>query len=151
MTLWTVGHQAPLSMCFSRQEYWSGLPCPPPRDPPDPGIKATSLTSPAMAGGFFTTSATWEAYTVLCLVAQSCPTLCNPVDCSPSGSSVHGDTPGKNIRVGCPPPGIFPTQGLNPGLSHCRWIFYCLSHQGSPRILEWVALPFSWGSSQPRN
>ena len=138
-------------MGFSRQEYWSGLSCPPPGDLPDPGIELMSLTSPAMAGGFFTTSATWEAYTVLCLVAQSCPTLCNPVDCSPSGSSVHGDTPGKNTRVGCPPPGIFPTQGLNPGLSHCRWIFYCLSHQGSPRILEWVALPFSWGSSQPRN
>ena len=46
---------------------------------------------------------------------------------------------------------IFLTQGSNPGLSHCRQIFYCLSHQGSPRILEWVAYPFSRGSSQPRN
>ena len=49
---------APLSMGFS---YWSGLPCPPPGDLPDPGTKHTSLMSPALAGGFFTTSATWEA------------------------------------------------------------------------------------------
>ena len=47
--------------------------------------------------------------------------------------------------------GIFPTQGSNPGLPHCRWILYQLSHRGSPRILEWVAYPFSSGSSQPRN
>ena len=47
--LWTVAHQAPLSMGFSRQEYWSGLPCPPPGDPPDPGIKPASLTSLALA------------------------------------------------------------------------------------------------------
>ena len=47
--------------------------------------------------------------------------------------------------------GIFPTQGLNPGLSHCRWILYQLSHKGSPGILEWVAYPFSRGSSWPRN
>jgi len=47
--------------------------------------------------------------------------------------------------------GIFPTQGLNPGLPHCRWTLYQLSHKGSPRILEWVAYPFSSGSSQPRN
>ena len=60
-TTWTVAHQAPLSMGFSRQEYCSGLPCPPPGDLPDPGIKPKSLTSPALAGGFFTTSAKWEA------------------------------------------------------------------------------------------
>ena len=73
-----------------------------------------------------------------CLVAQSCLTLCDPMDCSPPGSSVHGDSPGKNTGVGCLAllQGIFPTQGLNPGLLHCRWILYHLSHQGSPRILE---------------
>ena len=60
-TLWTVAHQAPLSMGFSRQEYWSGVPCPPPGDLPDPGIELESLTSPALAGKFFSTSATWEA------------------------------------------------------------------------------------------
>ena len=47
--------------------------------------------------------------------------------------------------------GIFPTQGSNPGLPHCRWILYQLSHKGSPRILEWAAFPFSRGSSRPRN
>ena len=47
--------------------------------------------------------------------------------------------------------GIFPTQGLNPGLLHCRWILYQLSRKGSPRILEWVAYPFGSRSSQPRN
>ena len=45
--------------------------------------------------------------------------------------------------------GIFPTQGLNPGFLHCKWILYCLSHQGSPRILEWVVYPFSRGSTHP--
>ena len=61
VTLWTVAHQAPLSMGFSRQEYWSGLPCPPPGDIPDPGIEPESLVSPALAAWLFTTSATWEA------------------------------------------------------------------------------------------
>ena len=60
-TLWTVVHQAPLSTGFSRQEHWSGLPCPPPRDLPNPGMELASLTSPALAGGFFTTSTTWKA------------------------------------------------------------------------------------------
>ena len=59
-TLWAVAHQAPLSMGFSRKEYWSGLPCPPLRDLPDPGIETTSLMSPALAGEFFTTTATQE-------------------------------------------------------------------------------------------
>ena len=61
VTLWTVAQQAPLSMGFPRQEYWSGLPCPLPGDLPDPGIKPASLMSPALAGRFFTTSAMWEA------------------------------------------------------------------------------------------
>ena len=61
VTPWTLARQPPLSMGFSRQEYWSGPPCPPPGDLPNPGIKPTSLASPALAGGFFTTSATWEA------------------------------------------------------------------------------------------
>ena len=60
-TLWTVAHRAPLSMGFPRQEYWSALPCHPPGDLPDPGIKPASLTSLALAGRFFTTSATLEA------------------------------------------------------------------------------------------
>ena len=59
-TPWTVAHQAPPSMGFSRQEYWSGVPCPPPGDLPHPGMEPVSLMSPALAGGFFTTSATWD-------------------------------------------------------------------------------------------
>ena len=63
--------QAPLSMGFSRQEYWSGLPCPPPRDIPDPRIEPVSFPSPARAGGLFATSAAWEA----CSQVQCSPTL----------------------------------------------------------------------------
>ena len=75
-------------------------------------------------------------------VAQSCPTLCDSMD-----------SPGQNTGVGSLSllQGIFPTQGSNPSLPHCRWILYQLSHKGSPRILEWVAYPFSSGSSRPRN
>ena len=61
VTLWTVAHQAPLSMGFSRQEYWSGLPCTPLGELPNPGIKPMSLMSPALSGRFLATSATWEA------------------------------------------------------------------------------------------
>ena len=61
-TPWTVAHQAPLSMGFSWQEYWNGLLFPAPRDLPNPGIKPVCLMSPALAGGFFTTSATWESH-----------------------------------------------------------------------------------------
>ena len=89
----------------------------------------------------------------VCLVAQSCLTLCDCVDCSPPDCSVHGDSPGKNTGVGCHAllQGIIPTQGSNPALSHWRQILYCPSHQRSPRILAWVAYPFSRGTSQPRN
>ena len=71
-----------------------------------------------------------EASYVLCLVVQSCLTLCDPMDCSLPGSSVHGDSPGKNTRVGCHSflQGIYPTQESNPGLPHCRQIHYHLSH-----------------------
>ena len=66
---WTVAHQAPLSMGFSRQEYWSALPFPSPGDLPDPGIEPAA------------TIAKW---------IQSCPTLCNPIDGSPPGSTAPG-------------------------------------------------------------
>ena len=61
-TLWTVVLQGPLSMGFSRQEYWSGLPFPSPGDLPNPGIKPASLMSLALAGRFVSTGATWEAF-----------------------------------------------------------------------------------------
>ena len=72
-------------------------------------------------------------YECVCLVTQLCQTLCDPMDCSPPGSSVHGASPGKTIGVGCHAllQGIFPTQGSIPGLPHCRWILYHLSHQAS--------------------
>ena len=59
-----VALQAPLSVGFSRQGYWSGLPCPPPGDLPDPRLELASLTSPALTGRFFTTGVTWEAHYV---------------------------------------------------------------------------------------
>ena len=62
VTPWTVVHQAPLSMEFSRQECWSGLACLPPGDLPNLGIEPASLMSPELAGRFFTTSATWDAH-----------------------------------------------------------------------------------------
>ena len=81
----------------------------------------------------------------MCLVAQSCPTLCDPW--TPWNSL------GQNTGVGSLSllQGIFPTQGLNTGPLHCRWVLYQLSHKGSLRILEWVAYPFSRGSSWPKN
>ena len=100
----------PLSMGFSRQEFWSGLPCPPPGDLPDAGIKPVSLMSSELA-----TSATWEGPGGLGLglglrlgiglglgkaqvvqfssVAQSCPTLCDPMNCSTPGLPVHHHLP----------------------------------------------------------
>ena len=76
----------------------------------------------------------------LCLVGQSCLTLCDPMDCRPPRSSVHGDSSGKNTGVCCQAllQGIFPTQGSSPGLPHCRWILYQLRHQGSPKVIYWM-------------
>ena len=76
----------------------------------------------------------------LCLVAQSCPTLCNLMDCNPSGSSAHGDSPSKTgVGYHALFQGIFPTQGLDPGLPHCRWILYHLNH-----LIYMVASNFIW-------
>ena len=70
MTLWPVAHQAPLPMLFSRQEYLSRLPCPPPGDLSNTGMKPTSLMSPVLAGRFFTTQTTWEAPNCILTVIQ---------------------------------------------------------------------------------
>ena len=74
---------------------------------------------------------------VLCLVSQMCLAPSDSVDCSPPGSSSHGDSPGQNTGVGCHAllQRIFPTQGSNPGLPHCRQILYHLSHQGNIIII----------------
>ena len=71
----------------------------------------------------------------------------------PHGLYSPWNSPGQNTGVGSLPllQGIFPIQGSNPGLPHCRWILYQLSHKGSPKILEWVVYPFFSRSSQPRN
>ena len=86
-------------------------------------------------------------FLILVKVTQSCLTLCNLMDHSPWNS------PSQNTGVGICSllQEIFPTQGLNPGLPHCRWILYQLSHKGSPRIWEWLAYPSSSRSSLPRN
>ena len=98
-TLWTVAHQASLSMGFSRQEYWSGLPFPSPGNLPNP----VSLMSPALAGGFFTIITTWEApigmssvqfsSVQFSSVAQLCPALCDPMNRSTPGLPVHHQLP----------------------------------------------------------
>ena len=89
----------------------------------------------------------WSYKHVKVTVAQSCLTL------QPHGLYSPWNSPGQNTKVGSLSllQGIFPTQGSNPGLLHCRQILYQLSHKGSPRILEWVAYPFSSRSSRPRN
>ena len=73
--LWTIACLAPLSMGFSRREYWSGLPCPPPGDLSNPGIEPSSLMSHALAGRFFTTSTTWVAHTYVYLTLKLIPYL----------------------------------------------------------------------------
>ena len=86
----------------------------------------------------------------VCSVAQSCLTLCNAVDCSPPGSSVHGILQARILEWLAIPcyRGIVPNQGSNPGLAHREKILYHLSHKGSPRRLEWAVTE---GPSWPRN
>ena len=93
-------------MEFSRQEYWRELQFPSPGDLPNPGIEPGSLMSLALAGGFFTTNTgpgcgPFLEAVCICLVTQSCLILCDPMDCSPSGSFVHGNSPGKITGMGC--------------------------------------------------
>jgi len=125
------------------QAYWRGLPFPSPVDLPNPGIESASLMSPALASGFFTTIATWEAplsprkkknlFTMALFFQEilSCnnnisrSVMSDPMDYSLLGSSVHGDSPGKNTGVGRLSllQGMFPTQKSNRGLLHCRGFF----------------------------
>ena len=113
----TVACQSPLSMEFSRQEYWSGLLFPTPGDLPNPGIKPESPVSPALAGGF--------------LESESHSGVSDSLQ--PHGLNSPWNSPGQNTGVGSLSllQGIFPTPGLNPGL-HCRRILDQLSHKGSP-------------------
>ena len=89
---------------------------------------------------------------MLCFDPQSSPALCDPVDCSRQAPPSVGFSRQESWSgLPYPPSGDLPNPGIEPGLPHCRWILYHLSHQGSPRILKWVAYPFSGGSSWPRN
>ena len=113
-TLWTVACQAPLSMGFSRQEYWSGLPFPPPGDFPNPGIESVSLMSPALAGRFFTTGATWgaEDYTWVILIT--------PGKCALSWSQPLQELSVKVISL--------TPKALNNGLQKLRLCFLGILH-----------------------
>ena len=111
-TPWTVAYQAPLSMGFSSQEYWSGLPFPSPRDLPDPGIEPGS---PALQTD----------------ALPSEPSGSPNISLSPlflAGGARILEWVGHSLLQE-----IFPTQGLNPGLLHYKQTLYCLSHQGSSR------------------
>ena len=83
-------------------------------------ISTSTLTMVGKATNLILLDVKWES-AVLCLVSQLCPTLCDSMDCSPPGSSVYGDSPGKHTGVACHVlvQGIFPTQGSSPGLPHC--------------------------------
>ena len=128
---WTVACRAPPSMGFSRQECWSALPGP--YLPPLPTLPPLWIPTDM---------------DVDVKVTQLYPALCDP-----HGLYSPWHSPGQNtgeVTLSLLQ-GIFPTQGSKPGLPHCRWILYQLSHKGSPRILQWVAYPFSSRSSRPRN
>ena len=135
---WTVAHKAPLSRDFSRQEYWSGLPCPPPGDLPQPGIKPAAL-SPALAGGFFTTSAAWKDWVAsrACVLSRSGRvqpfvvlwTIAHQAHCP-------WDSPGKYTGVGCHSllQRIFLTQGWNRVSCIDRGFFATEPH-GKPKSI----------------
>ena len=87
----------------------------------------------------------------VCLVTQSCPTLCDSWTEASQAPLSLGILQARILEWQCPPPGDLANPGSNPHLPHYRQILFHLSRQGSPRILEWVAYPFSSGSSWPRN
>ena len=127
-TPWNVACQTPLSMEFSSQECWSGLPFPPSRDLPNPGIRPKSLVSPALASGFFTTVPPGKPFRVE-TESESHSVMSNSL--RPHGPYSPWNSPGLNTGVGRHSllQGIFPTQKLKPGLLHCRQILYQLSHR----------------------
>ena len=133
-TLLTAARLVPLSMGFSRQEYWSGLLCPPPKDLPSWGTDLVSLLSSALAGRFFTSSTTWEAH-IYIYVCRNVSVSHSVVSESwwPLGASqlfCPWNFPSKNTGAGSHSllQGIFPTQRSNPVFLHCRQILYRLIH-----------------------
>ena len=130
VTPWSVARQAPLSMGFPRQGYWSGLPFPSPEDLPNPRIEPTS---PALAGGLFTTEPPEESPDVSRVKVK----LLSRVRLFATPWTLAHQAPpsmefflGKSTGVGCHflLQGIFPTPGSNPGLLHCGQTLYRLSH-----------------------
>ena len=133
-TSWTVAHQAPLSMGFSRQEYWSGLPFPSPGDLPDPGIKPRS---PALQADSLPTELWGKPYewdsVQSSSIAQLCQTLCEPMDCSMPGLPVHCQLPEfMQIHVHWVSDGIQPSHPLS---SPSPPAFDLSQHQG---LFKWV-------------
>ena len=142
MTPWIGACQVLLFMEFSSQEYWHGLPYPSSRDLLDPGIEPRSPALQADSLPF--EEALCLSWVYLCvLVPQLCLTLCDSMDCSPPGPSIHRSFPGKTTGVGhCSLlQRIFLTQGSNSGLPHCRQILCHLSHWGNPLVYHgWILI-----------
>ena len=113
------------------------------RESSQPRDQTMSLASPALEADSLQLS--HLIGDMLCLVSQLRLTLFNPMDCTASSFSVHRDSSGKNTGMSCHVllQGIFPTQGRNPELPHCRWILYWLSHQGINFIFLHVEIQFS--------
>ena len=128
--LWTVACQAPLSMEFSRQEYWNRLPFPSPGDLHNPGIKPASLMSPALAGGFFTTSATWEPHICMCIFTFQMNPKAGPprLECNELDLQVPMGLRKANRGVPGPPPPLSrtPAHGQAPQ----QWVTRCSSGSG---------------------
>ena len=145
MTPWTIAHQAPLSMGFSRQEYWNRLVTI--FFSRGPSWPKDQIHNSCIGRWILYHWATWET------PRKWKWTLLSHVRLFATPWIVHGILQARILEWVAFPflQGIFPTQGSNPGLPHCRWLLYQLSHKGSPRILRWVAYPFSRGSSRPRN
>ena len=127
VTPWTIAHQAPLSMEFPRQEYWSGLPFPTPRDLPDPGIEPAF---PALAGGFLTNEPPGKPLCIDFVAVVSCSVVSDslwPPWTVAWQASLSMNFPDKNTGVGCHCllQGIFLSQGLNPQLLHWQVGGFC--------------------------
>ena len=143
----TAAHQAPPSLGFSRQEPWSGLPFPSP----------TKTWHSQINKKYFLNDVKIK-HSLLYLFSIAAVTNYQSLSVMSDSLWPHGpynpwNSPGQNTGVGSLSllQGIFQTQESNPGLPHCRQILYQLSYKGSPRILEWVAYPFSSRSSRSRN
>ena len=125
-------------MGFPRQEYESGFPFPCPGDVLHPGIgPETTALQGDFSGSNYRFRIPKKTRSSCCpLVTKSCLTLWDPMDSSPPGSSIHGDSPCKNTGVGCHfhLQGIFPGQGLDPCLLHCRWLFYHWTVLNDPQL-----------------